>query len=248
MSLKRIIPKIIVSDYDNLHESKFYSVLTKEYRFLRTIGDPIQQIKILESNHVDELLIILKSESEMSSTFLQLIEEICATTSTAITVGGGIKQATDVDSLFNLGIDRIILGRFRKNSTLSSYIANKYGSQALIYSLDIKSNANQVLDRKSILYEIGYSLKFGFGEISINDISFDGGQKGLNLELLRLVLDNTRVPVTIGCGVGSIKDIESALKLGASGVVLSTFLAQKDQSPRQISAHLSASNITTRKY
>jgi imidazole glycerol phosphate synthase subunit HisF len=248
MSLKRIIPKIIVSDYDNSYDSEFVSILTKEYRFFRTIGNPLQQIKILESNHVDELLIILKSKADISGTFLKLIEEICANTSTAITVGGGIKQATDVDSLFSLGIDRIILGRFRKNKALTSHIVSKHGSQALIYSLDIDSQANKVPFKESILNEINHLLQSGFGEISINDISLDGSQKGLNLEALRLVLEHTRVPVTIGCGIGSIKDVENTLSLGASGVTLSTFLAQKDQSPRQISAHLNALNITTRKY
>ena len=229
-----------------LPEKPLRSILTRQYKYQRTIGSPIPQIKILESNKIDELMVLHKTIETLSTKFVDLVQEICSFLSTPITVGGGINQKSDADRLFGIGIDRIILGRNKDNLLLTSHISNKYGSQSLIYSLDINFCDLNDENNSKISFELNQASNLGYGEVCVNIKSYDGALCGINLEILKFILTQTSLPVTIGCGVNSISNISEAFELGANGVCLSTFLAEKDQSPRQIKAHLISMGTRTR--
>ncbi|XRP97724.1 HisA/HisF family protein [Methanocaldococcus sp. 16A] len=56
----------------------------------------------------------------------------------------------------------------------------------------------------------------------ILDISSVGTQKGVNVELIKCILDKTNNPVYVGGGIKDIKDIELCYKLGVDGVLIAT--------------------------
>jgi imidazole glycerol-phosphate synthase subunit HisF len=245
MLYKRLVPKITVHRNVDDESSKFTSIITRGYQNFRNIGLPLEQVKILQSNLVDEITIVQKNERYFDYKFVRLIQEICEIISTPITVGGSISEWHHASVLFQAGVDKLILGRNKSNKLLATKISEQYGAQSLVYSLDYTLESR--LQNPNLLKDsIVFAEKFGFGEILLNNISLDGTRKGLDLGALDEALLLTHLPVMIGCGVGSINHLHRGFTSGANAIALSTFLSQMDQTPRQVRSHLGALGVHIR--
>jgi cyclase len=70
-------------------------------------------------------------------------------------------------------------------------------------------------------------VEFGAGEILVNSIDRDGAMGGYDLDLVQLVRDAVRCPVTALGGAGSLADIEALIArfgtIGASAGSLFVF-------------------------
>jgi cyclase len=245
MIYKRLVPKIVVYRDIVDESSQFTSILTRNYEPHRNIGLPLEQIKILQSNLVDEITITQVNKFGFDYKFVDLIQNISEIVSTPISVGGFISEWSHASALFQAGADKIILGQSKSNRQLASKISEEYGNQSLLYSLDY-SDRNESEIQIRLENSIRYAEEVGFGEIILNNKSLDGTRKGLDLKTLREASSLTELPITIGCGIGSIHNIFEGFEYGASAVALSTFLSQMDQTPRQIRAHLGSLGIHIR--
>jgi imidazole glycerol-phosphate synthase subunit HisF len=245
MIYKRLVPKIVV--YRDIADelAQFTSILTRNYEPFRNIGLPLEQIRVLQSNLVDEITIVQVNKHGFDYKFVDLIQKISEIVSTPISVGGFISEWSHASALFKAGADKIILGRSKSNRPLASKISEEYGNQSLLYSLDY-SNRNEFEDLILLENCIRYAEDIGFGEIILNNKSLDGSRKGLDLKTLGEALSLTELPITVGCGIGSIHNIFEGFKHGASAVALATFLSQMDQTPRQIRSHLGSLGIHIR--
>ena len=56
----------------------------------------------------------------------------------------------------------------------------------------------------------------------ILDISSVGTQKGVNIELIKNILDKTNNPVYVGGGIKGMKDLELCYNLGVDAVLIAT--------------------------
>ena len=60
-----------------------------------------------------------------------------------LAVGGGIRSLTYIDELFKSGADKVILNNaIFTNPDLISQAVHKYGSQAVVASIDVKRDVN----------------------------------------------------------------------------------------------------------
>lgn len=242
MVYKRFIPKILVSWDDSL--GRFDSVLTREYEISRKIGDPLTQISVLQSNLVDEIMLINLSPSKMPE-YVQLIEKVGTLLTTPLSVGGHISNKVECSQLIAAGADRLILGRNRLDSELSHFISHEFGQQASSCSIDFRENEidRLVADSDFLVNQVE---ELGYGEIVLNCISRDGRRTGPDLDLLEVFTQQSKIPIVVSSGIGSVHHITQAFLQGASGVAAGTFLSNLDQSPKQIRAHLHANGIHIR--
>ncbi|MBB6067445.1 HisA/HisF family protein [Methanococcus maripaludis] len=87
----------------------------------------------------------------------------------------------------------------------------------IILSLDFKDGKLLNYDLEEILSEIDKKTP-----LIILDISSVGTQKGINVELIKNILERTDNPIYIGGGIKSEDDLKISKELGISGVLIGT--------------------------
>jgi len=243
---RRLIPKILVEHTSGLDPSAFRSILTRSYKPFRVVGEPLSQIRIQQSNLVDEIMLIHRNESKFDSSFCDLVLKSCELLNTPLSVGGAIESPAQAKMIFESGADKLVVGRHRGNIALLEDVASNHGVQSLAVSIDysskdISSGAEALWERE---LSLGYlSLA---GEICVNNISRDGQGVGVDLSLIGLIREQTTVPVIVGGGISNVSHIAECFRMGCDGVTLSTFLSQSDQNIRQLRSHLSSLGIHIR--
>jgi cyclase len=208
---------------------------TRKFTNPQYIGDPINIIKIFNDKEVDELILldIKVSKFNLEPNF-NLIEKIAGECFMPLCYGGGIRNIDQASKLFSLGIEKIsIQTQAFVNIDLISQVAKIYGSQSVAISIDVKRNifgkimmyetSSRKFSKRNLDEFIDQCIDSGVGEIILNSIDDEGTMEGMNLDLIANYAKKIKVPLIVGGGVGSMKDIEYAIEAGASGVSVGSF-------------------------
>jgi len=206
--------------------------IVKSTRFgdYRMIGDPTTVARVFNQRNADELVFldILASRQGNSPNF-PVLESIAEECFMPLTIGGGISSLSDVDKLFRIGADKISLNTAAvERPELIQAASNKYGSQAVVISIDAKKTNDGY---KAFILggtkETGYTPlelakkaeSLGAGEIMLNSIDRDGTMEGYDLTLIREVAKGTSIPVIALGGCGKLQDFVDAVKLAGADAV-----------------------------
>jgi len=223
----RVIPCLL------LHQEGL--VKTHKFSSPKYVGDPINAIKIFNDKEVDELIVldIGASKGRVGPNFT-LIEQFASECFMPLCYGGGVRSLEDAKKLFSLGVEKICLQTSAlEDITLVKKIAEHFGSQSVVVSVDVKSHwifgdrLYHAAKRKSLkepwLEFLQNSVEMGAGEIVINSVDHEGTMTGVNLNLIEQACDAVPVPVIAMGGVGSLQDIKNASDAGASAVAAGAF-------------------------
>ena len=216
---------------------------SKLFKQHKVVGDPYKIIDRLSSWNADEV-IYLNIRPELSNMnrqdknikyendFDKIIEFVGKKAFMPLTVGGGIRNLSDVDKYFKMGADKISINSEIVNNPGLIYECSKiYGSQSIIASIDIKIDSENVYSpyvnngKKKVMFKLSDYIKkiedLGAGELLINNIDRDGMGNGYDLKLLELIKKNTKLPIIFAGGVGKFDDfiigIENNLNAIAAG-------------------------------
>ncbi|WP_335903756.1 AglZ/HisF2 family acetamidino modification protein [Shewanella algae] len=209
-------------------------VKTTKFKSPRYVGDASNSCRIYNQMEVDELVLIdIRSSSEEKTIQFDLIQQITSECFMPICYGGGVKSLEDFRKLFYLGVEKISVSSliFEAPEIVRQAI-EIYGAQSIVATIDIKKSRfkkrycvythNGKKRQKQSLYDVLALLnEIGVGEIIVNNIDNEGTWSGFDTTLLRMVSDNTQVPVVALGGAGKLADIKAAVKEGhASAVAL----------------------------
>ncbi len=220
--LPRVIPCLLLS------EGGLYK--TRRFGDRKYVGDPINAIRIFNEKEVDELVVIdIDASRKGRPPDFGMIEQFAAECFMPLCYGGGIRSLADAQRLFALGIEKVcIQSAALERPRLITEIAQRYGSQALVVSVDIKRdwrNRPMLYDaarQKKLSQPWGDFLKqvveHGAGEILLNAVDRDGMQQGYDIELVRKAAATVGVPLVALGGAGSLEDLREAVRAGASAV------------------------------
>src|SRR3972149_5145825 len=85
-------------------------VKTTRFKHPVYIGDPINAVKIFNEKEVDELILLdITATNEKRAPNYLKIEEIVSEAFMPIGYGGGINKIEQIEKLFKLGVEKIIL-------------------------------------------------------------------------------------------------------------------------------------------
>lgn len=255
MLRKRLIPKILVRKTGD----SYAAVLSRNFDRFITVGNPLSQFKIMDSNKADEISIINlhRGGSSPVSDFSNLLSKFVGASSTPISAGGGVKTPADADTFMRTGIEKISIPieKEASNLLLFDYVSNKYGKQAVQATLDYSEseslymirNSNSFINFNELIILLMKYSNAGAGEIVITNMERDGSRAGLDFSLLSLIDNNIGVPILLSGGVHSADNFVEAFSRGADGVLSGTYIAKMDQSLLQLRSKIAISDINVRR-
>jgi phosphoribosylformimino-5-aminoimidazole carboxamide ribotide isomerase len=141
-----------------------------------------------------------------------------------VQMGGGVRSSTDVDSMLNGGVARIVLGtRAIEDRTFFKETLAK-GPAKVAVSLDC--NKGMVAQRgwqttsNIKATDVAKELEaLGLKCLIYTDIARDGMLNGPNIPELNDILNATKIPMIASGGVSCLDDIKELMKLESKGLI-----------------------------
>lgn len=223
----RVIPVLLLSD-DRL-------VKTHQFKEPKYIGDPLNAIRIFNEKEVDELIVLdINASRTGAEPNYKTIEKLASECFMPLCYGGGVRSAEQAAKIFALGVEKVSVQTAALNElAVISAIANRFGSQAVAVSVDIKSDwfgrrrllqsCNGKFNKQPWREFLNSVVAAGAGEIILNSVNRDGTLLGPDLELISQANDGLAVPLVALGGIGSMADIKAAVDAGASAVAAGAF-------------------------
>jgi len=216
----RIIPALLLQN-----ES-----LVKTVKFNKPgyIGDPINTVRIFNELEVDELVFLdITATNEKRDPNLKILSEIANECFMPLGYGGGINSLDQARNIFSIGFEKIVLNTAAHlNKDLITEIAEIYGNQAVIVSIDVKKNlwgkyevwshAGKKNIRKNPVDWAVEVEGLGAGEILLTSIDNEGTWSGFDINLVKKVTDAVSIPVIAQGGAGTIDHIAEVVKKGGA--------------------------------
>lgn len=205
-------------------------LLVKEKRLVKTInfqnpsyvGDPINAVKIYNDKEVDELVLLdINASKEDTKIDYELVTDFAAECFMPLAYGGGVKKLEDFRSLYNLGVEKVIVNTLLfDNPTVVKEAVSNYGSQSVVASIDVIRNNKDEYEvfshskrknERSLTDFVDYVISLGIGEIVLTSVNQDGTWKGYDRELIDVINRNVDIPIIANGGCGSIDDVKRVL-------------------------------------
>jgi phosphoribosylformimino-5-aminoimidazole carboxamide ribotide isomerase len=167
---------------------------------------------------------------------LGAIEAIAHAVSVPIEIGGGLRDRTSVQQLFNLGVEWAILGTIAvEEPQLVQQLCEEFPGQIII-GIDARNGRVATrgwLETSEVLAtQLAVQMQeLGAAAIIYTDIHRDGTLIGPNLEALRELASVISIPIIASGGVSSLTDLLSLLALepqGVTGVIVGRALYTGD--------------------
>ena len=199
---------------------------------LQDAGDPVEVAQRYDDQGADELTFLdITATSDGRDLMLHIIEAVASKVFIPLTVGGGVRELSDVRRLLNAGADKVSMNSSAvANPDLVSETAAYYGSQCIVVAIDAKQTAANRWEvfthggRKSTgIDAIEWAkevTKRGAGEILLTSMDRDGTKDGFDLTLTAAVSHAVSVPVIASGGVGSLQDLVDGIQIGKADAVL----------------------------
>lgn len=164
---------------------------------------------------------------------VEVIRRMRASTSLRIELGGGMRSLAHMQQMFDLGIDRAILGTvaLTDRALLEETLA-RWGGRIAV-GLDARNGQVAIagwretsqVQAASLAVELSAS---GVQRFIYTDIARDGALKGPNLEALRQIQQVITCPLIASGGVASIDDLRYLAGLGIEGTIVGKALYTGD--------------------
>jgi cyclase len=229
MLAKRVIPCLDVHAGQVTRGVQFGKAEAGE---LRNVGDPVDLAIRYNDQGADEMVFFdITASAHGRATMIEVIERVAQRCFMPLTVGGGVRSVADMQALLQAGADKVSINSAAlANPMLIHEGAEKFGSQCIVVSIDVKRVGQEKWEvfshggRKPTGLEVvvwaKQAVALGAGEIVLNSIDADGTKAGFDLIITRRVSESVGVPVVASGGAGSREHMAEVLLEGKADAVL----------------------------
>lgn len=191
---------------------------------LRVIGDPQEYAKKYYEQGADEIIYLdIVASLYGRNSLVEIVSHTAEHVFVPITAGGGIRSIDDVRQLLRAGADKIAINTAAvKNPELIKQIAETFGSQCMVLSIEAKKIAEGKWEAyiesgrehsyRDVKEWAAEAVELGAGEILLTSIDKEGTAKGFDYDLVKTVTDIVNVPVIASGGMGKPKDLVNVAK------------------------------------
>lgn len=227
---------------------------------LRDAGDPIELADYYYEAGADELTFLdVNATVDNRSTLYELVTKTAEQIFIPLTVGGGVRSVADVGNLLIAGADKVSVSSAAiSKPELLSAIADKYGNQVLVLSLDLKrrteshndwvvtTHGGRQVTEIDALEWIQKCSNLGVGELLVNSIDADGTQAGFDVELIQAVRSVSTLPVIASGGAGRVDHFAPVARAGADAVLAASIFHSRTVTIAEVKKELIREGFTVR--
>jgi cyclase len=228
---------------------------------LKVIGSPNEYALKYYQQGADELIYMDSVASLYGRNHLgEIIKDAAKEIFIPMTVGGGIRSVEDATEILRSGADKVAINTAAvANPALITQLAEKFGSQCVVLSIEAKKNSNghwEVLTEngreRSGLDVVEWAIRGcsnGAGEILLTSVDMEGTKKGFDNELLKAVSSQVEIPVIASGGMGKLSDAVDAIEKGeANAVAMADILHYGKATFSEVREELKTNGISVRNY
>jgi cyclase len=203
---------------------------------IRDAGDPIEVAKRYNQEGADEIAFLdITASHEGRDTIINTVERMASEVFIPLTVGGGVRNLTDIRNLLNAGADKVSINSAAvKTPEFVRIAADRFGSQCIVVAIDAKKTST---NNERIKWEVfthggrnttgidvldwtNKMARYGAGEILLTSMDNDGTKNGFNLELTKAVSSEVDIPIIASGGAGNLKHLADGILQGHADAVL----------------------------
>ncbi|MDD5043940.1 MAG: imidazole glycerol phosphate synthase subunit HisF [Candidatus Omnitrophica bacterium] len=251
MLTKRIIPCLDVKEGRVVKGVKFLG--------LRDAGDPVEIARAYDGQEADELVFLdITASFEKRKILLDVVERTAKNIFMPFTVGGGVRDISDIRDLLNAGAEKVSINTAAvKFPELISDAAKRFGSQCIVVAIDAKLvkekkwevciNGGRTPTGLDAVEWAKQAAGLGAGEILLTSMDHDGTKDGYDLELTRAVTSSVNIPVIASGGAGSVEDFYRVFsEAGADAALAASLFHYQELSVGEVKKYLKDKGINVR--
>ncbi|MCS5713024.1 imidazole glycerol phosphate synthase subunit HisF [Herbiconiux sp. CPCC 205716] len=230
---------------------------------LRDAGDPVELAALYAAQGADELTFLdVTATVDDRATVYEMVQKTAEQVFIPLTVGGGVRSADDVAKLLASGADKVgVNSAAIARPPLLNEIADRFGAQVLVLSLDVKRTAvpgrtpsgfvvtTHGGRRETELDALDWAreaIERGAGELLVNSIDADGTKDGFDLELVGLMRELSTVPVIASGGAGKVEHFGQAIAAGADAVLAASVFHLREMTVGDVKDELRREGVDVR--
>jgi phosphoribosylformimino-5-aminoimidazole carboxamide ribotide isomerase len=155
---------------------------------------------------------------------LASIRAILKNISIPVQLGGGLRNAENIEQMFELGVSSVIVGTMAvKNPDVLEEVIQRFSGEQVILGIDARDRKVSIegWQEGTEIDDVEFALrwkKLGIQRIVFTDIARDGMLTGPNLEALGDFARRTGLKIVASGGVSSMEDLELLKTLEEDGV------------------------------
>jgi cyclase len=229
-----------------------------EFEGLRDMGDPAELAARYNSEGADELVFLdISATHQGRETFLETIRRVARQLNIPLTAGGGIRSMEQGRAVLRAGADKVTVNTAAiKRPELISELAQQFGAQAVVLSIDVKRNSAgweaytrggrdaTGIDAEKWARE---AVSRGAGEILLTSIDRDGTCTGFDCELTATIAAAVSVPVIASGGASTFEDFFEVFDAGrADAALAASIFHQETHSIGALKSFLSERRVPVR--
>ena len=202
---------------------------------LRDVGDPVALATRYEAEGADEIVFLdIAASAEERATLFDVARRTAERLFVPLTIGGGIRSASDVGLALRAGADKVSINSAAvRDPQVLTESAERFGAQCVVASIDARREGDSWHvyvkggRERTELDAVAWAKECvarGAGEILLTSIDRDGARTGYDIALTRAVSRAVKVPVIASGGAGTAEHVCEAFDAGADAALLAGIL------------------------
>jgi phosphoribosylformimino-5-aminoimidazole carboxamide ribotide isomerase len=196
--------------------------------------DPVDQAKQWEASGAEWLHVVDLDGAVLGEPRnIEHVKRIVEAVGVPVQVGGGIRTMETIRTLYDVGVQRTVLGTtLVTRPELVAQACEEF--EGIVAGIDARDGKVQIEGwRQGTEYgvlELVLELELlGIRRLAYTDITLDGMQRGINYGAYRALSSQISIPVIASGGVSSLEDIRDLRSIGrqVEGVIVGTALYEQ---------------------
>lgn len=188
--------------------------------------DPVVQAKDFASGGAEWLHIVDLDGAKLGKPVnTDAISAIAALGQLKIEVGGGLRDESSIRQLFDMGVERAIIGtKAVSDFDWFSRMAKKFSGR-IVLGLDARGSKvvtqGWTQDTPELMLEFAAkAAKLPLAAIIYTDVTKDGMMAGPNFKRTKALIEAVDLPVIASGGVSTIEDVKKLAESGAAAAII----------------------------